>query len=288
MVTNESLEGTSIMSSGMYEVGTTRRRLSLVLPAFNEEAGIQTAIAEAHEALASLDYDFEIVVVDDGSSDRTAEMVREIAALQPAVRLIQHVVNRGYGAALRTGFEDARFDLVAFTDADGQFFLEDLDRLVPLTDEHPIAVGYRIDRQDPWRRRFFSWGYNKIVRCLLGTGVRDCDCALKVFRREVLPFLLPETNGFFVNSEMLCKARRLGLGIAEAGVRHRSRRHGSSKVSLRDIPHTLSQLLPFWWTQVLWSRRPEPLPVPMPFMRIHSASKSADIPLLSLAGFKRS
>lgn len=242
--------------------GSPRRQLTLVMPAYNEASGIQTAVAEAHEALAGLDYEFEIVVVDDGSTDDTAARVRDVAELRPAVRLVGHVVNRGYGAALRTGFESARFPLVAFTDADGQFHLDDLERLVPLTDLHPVVVGYRIDRQDPWRRRFYSWGYNKLVRLLLATGVRDCDCALKVFRREALPHLLPETDGFFVNAEMLCKARRLGLSVAEVGVRHRPRRHGASKVSLADVPRTLRQLIPFWWSRVLWSRRPEPLALP--------------------------
>jgi dolichol-phosphate mannosyltransferase len=240
------------------------RQLSLVMPAFNEALGIQAAVAEAHEALAGLGYEFEIIVVDDGSSDNTAELVAEVADLRPAVRLVRHLTNCGYGAALRTGFESARFNLVAFTDADSQFYLDDLERLAPLTDQFSIVVGFRTDRQDPWRRRFFSWGYNKLVRLLLGTGVRDCDCALKVFRREALKHLLPDTRGFFVNAEMLCKARRLGLDIAEVGVRHRPRRHGSSTVSLADIPRTLGTLLPFWWSKVLWSRRPQPLVLPAP------------------------
>jgi dolichol-phosphate mannosyltransferase len=251
------------------------RQLSLVMPAYNEEAGIQTAIAEAREALAGLDYEFEILVIDDGSSDRTAHFTEEMSILHPSVKLIRHGVNRGYGAALRTGFDAARFDLVAFTDADSQFHLEDLDRLVPLTDEFPIVAGYRLDRQDSWRRRFFSWGYNRLVRTLLDTGIRDCDCALKVFRREVLPFILPQTGGFLANAEMLCKARRLGLQVAEVGVRHRPRTHGSSKVSLRDIPRTFGKLLPFWWSQVVWTRRPQPLVVPIPFLWQHIANTSS-------------
>jgi glycosyltransferase involved in cell wall biosynthesis len=245
--------------------------LSLIMPAFNEESGIVHAIQEAHESLMDLGYRFEIIVVDDGSTDRTAHFVEEISETCSRVRLIQHPINRGYGAALRTGFENARYDRVAFTDADAQFYLEDLDRLMPFTIEHSIVVGYREDRQDPWKRRFFSWGYNRIVRTLLGTQVRDCDCALKIFRREVLPYLLPETDGFFVNAEMLCRANRLGLKIAEVGVRHRSRQHGESKVSLRDIPRTLGKLIPFWWSNVLWSRRPDPFnwpplvePIPIP------------------------
>ena len=270
------------MSNGIDGPITPRRRLSLVMPAYNEEAGIQTTLAEALEALAGLDYQFEILVVDDGSSDRTGELVEQTANLSPAVRLLRHSRNRGYGAALRTGFKAARYELVAFTDADGQFFLEDLEQLVERTDRYSVAVGFRIDRQDSWRRRFYSWGYNKLVRCLLGTRVRDCDCALKVFRREVLPYLLPQSKGFLVNAEMMCSARQLGLAIAEVGVRHRPRRHGSSKVSLFDIPRTLVKLLPLWWSRVVRGRqRKSMLSVPLPPLArsvplpAHSAVKSA-------------
>ena len=239
-----------------------RPRLSLVMPAFNEEAGVAESVAEAYEALTGLDYRFEILVVDDGSRDRTADIVADLASARPQIRLLRHAENLGYGAALRTGFEAAGYELVAFTDADGQFFLEDLDRLVPLTATHPVVVGYRVRRQDPRTRRFYSWGYNRLVRVLLGTGVRDCDCALKVFRREALAYLLPTTRGFFVNAEMLTRARRLGFAVAEAGVRHRPRRHGCSKVSLLDIPRTLAKLIPFWWSQVTAAKPNPPAPFP--------------------------
>jgi glycosyltransferase involved in cell wall biosynthesis len=244
------------------EGSTAHWQLSLVMPAYNEETAIDLAVAEAHEALAGLDLEYEIIVVDDGSGDATARRVRDLAALIPTVRLAHHERNRGYGAALRTGFAAAQYPLVAFTDADGQFFLDDLERLLPLTARYPIVAGRRLKRQDPLSRRFFSWGYNRLVRLLLGTRVHDCDCALKVFRRDALIFMYPESDGFFVNAEMLCRANRLGLDVAEVGVRHRPRRHGSSKVSLREIPRTLGKLLPYWWTHVVRSPRPEPLRLP--------------------------
>jgi dolichol-phosphate mannosyltransferase len=230
-----------------------RRRLSLVIPAYNEEAGIRHAVAEADEALARVAPEHEILVVDDGSTDGTAAAVAEEALVRPAVRLLRHPTNRGYGAALRTGFEAARFERVAFTDADCQFHLDDLSSLLPLTDAHAVAAGYRVGRQDPAKRRLMSWGYNTAVRALLGTRVRDVDCALKAYRREALAELLPESSGFFVNTEMLARARQLGYRVAEAGVRHRPRLRGSSKVSvLRDVPRVLGALLPFWWSRVLF------------------------------------
>src|SRR5207248_368821 len=167
-------------------------RVSLVIPAFNEAAVIGRAVREAEAALGALFERYEILVVDDGSTDETADAVRAVLPFAPHARLIGHPTNRGYGAALRTGFEAARFELIAFTDADCQFDLSDLGKLVALAAEVPIVAGYRADRQDPWRRRFLSRGYNALARVLLGTRVRDCDCALKVFRREALANLLPE------------------------------------------------------------------------------------------------
>lgn len=228
------------------------RRLSLVLPAYNEQAGLRQAIAEADEALARLCVEYEILVVDDGSRDGTAAVAREELAQRPNVRLLSHETNRGYGAALRTGFESARHELVAFTDADCQFHLDDLAALLPVTDVAPIVVGYRVDRKDPWRRCFLSRGYNLLARTLLGTRARDIDCALKVFRRDAVATILPEARGFFVNTEMLTRAAQEGLDVQEVGVRHRPRLHGTSTVSLREVPRTLGHLLPFWWSRVLF------------------------------------
>ncbi len=238
----------------------SRLGLSLVIPAFNESAVIARAVAEAETALDRHFREFEIIVVDDGSADDTSAEVFRLLPTAPHTRILWHEANRGYGAALRTGFEAARFELVAFTDADCQFDLADLARLVPLAAEVPVVVGYRADRQDPFRRRFLSWGYNVMARALCGTRVRDVDCALKVFRREVLGGLLPESRGFFVNTEMMTLARQLGLEVAEVPVTHRPRAGGTSKVSLREVPRTARTLLRFWWREVVRGARPTVTP----------------------------
>jgi dolichol-phosphate mannosyltransferase len=240
-------------------VNLSTSSLSLVIPAFNEAAVIAQAVREAEAALATRFRNFEILVVDDGSSDATASIVEGVLGDAPHTRLLRHDGNKGYGAALRTGFEAARFPLVAFTDADCQFELSELTTLAALAEEYPIVSGYRLDRKDVWKRRFFSWGYNRMARTLLGTRVRDVDCALKVFRREALAQLLPESRGFFVNTEMMTRARQLGFPLIEVPVTHRPRASGESKVSLREIPKTASRLLRFWWSNVVFG--PKPVPV---------------------------
>jgi dolichol-phosphate mannosyltransferase len=226
--------------------------LSLVLPAFDEEEAITAAVDEARTALAGLAREYEILVVDDGSRDATAQRVRALAAHDPAVRLLQHPVNRGYGAALRTGFAAARCDLIAFTDADSQFHVDDLARLLPRLEGSDVVCGYRVDRSDSAVRRFYSWGYNRLIRALLGLPVRDCDCALKLFRAEALRAVEIETRGFLVNAELLTKLRLRGSSIAEVGVRHRPRAAGRSTVSPWHILPVAAALLRFWWCWMLF------------------------------------
>src|SRR3990172_4830338 len=155
------------------------RGLSLVMPAFNEAQTIALAIREADHALRALGTDHEVIVVDDGSSDATGAEVCKAMTLYPAVRMVKHARNLGYGAALRSGFTNARFPLVAVCDADCQFDLAQLNRMLPLSAEADIVCGYRVGRQDPAYRRFLSWGYNRLIGWLLGSAVRDCDCALE-------------------------------------------------------------------------------------------------------------
>ncbi|MFN7802616.1 MAG: glycosyltransferase [Planctomycetaceae bacterium] len=227
--------------------------LSLVLPAHNEEPVIAQAIVEACDALATLGVPHEILIIDDGSRDDTARVARAAAADLPQVRVISLQRNVGYAEALRSGFRAARHELVAFTDADCQFDLHDLGKLLELSHSCDVACGERVDRQDPWRRKVYSKGFNILARTLLGTQVRDCDCALKIFRRDWVNGAGLHCQGFFFNAELLCRARRDGLSIGEVGVTHRPRPGGESKVSIWHIPPVLQTLVRFWWSESLFA-----------------------------------
>ena len=204
-------------------------RVSIVLPAFNEEANIEAAVREATEAAERLLQEHEIVVVDDGSSDRTAALVEAIARRDPRVRLIRHGVNRGYGEALRSGFLASRLDHVFFTDADLQFDINELERLLPYAGTVSVVAGYRRNRQDTLGRRVLAIGWNLIVRVLFYVPVRDIDCAFKLFDRRVLNEVHIESMGAMVNTELMVKLGRSGASVVEVGVTHRPRRAGEPR-----------------------------------------------------------
>ena len=192
--------------------------ISLILPAWNESDAILRAIEEADSALRQVSSEYEIIVVDDGSTDDTAALVKQAAVKNSSVRLVQHNPNQGYGAALRSGFAAAKKDLVVFTDADCQFDLTELNRFILLAERYDIVCGYRIDRKDTALRCLYSKVYNQLVGVLLRTGVRDVDCALKVFHRKDIQELVISGNGFLVNSEILTQAKQRGLNVVEVGV----------------------------------------------------------------------
>lgn len=206
------------------------RALSVVLPAYNEEANIETAVGDALAVFDRLDLaGSEVIVVDDCSTDGTAALVRRLAAADPRVRLIGHARNQGYGGALKSGFLAAARPLVFFTDADNQFDLDELERFLPLIDRVDVVAGYRINRCDPMFRRVNAKAWNYLVRMLFYVPVRDIDCAFKLFRREVLDGLELESVGAMVNTELMVKLGRSGYRLVEVGVSHRPRTAGKAR-----------------------------------------------------------
>jgi glycosyltransferase involved in cell wall biosynthesis len=216
--------------------------LSIVFPAYDEEANIGAAVGDALAYLG--DRDGEVVVVNDGSRDRTGEILDELARRHPGrVRPIHHASNQGYAAALRDGFLASRGDWIFYTDADRQFVLRELDTLLLHSPEADLIVGYRRHRKDPPLRRFAAWGYNRLICLCFGLrGVRDIDCAFKLFRRGVFRKLEIRSAHFVVDAEVLVKAQRAGLRIREVGVTHLPRRAGHSTVGPGHILQTLADL----------------------------------------------
>jgi glycosyltransferase involved in cell wall biosynthesis len=219
------------------------RRLTIVLPAYNEEANIEKAVAMATDVAARHCTDHEVIVVDDGSSDSTAAIVERLSAADPRVRLIKHEKNKGYGGALLSGFFAAKMDLVFFTDSDNQFDLDELAVFIDLIQSVDVVAGYRIKRRDPFFRRVNARAWNYLVRALFYVPVRDIDCAFKLFRREVFDGLELNSVGAMVNTELMVKLGRSGYRVVEVGVSHFPRTAGKPQgASIKVIIRAFSEL----------------------------------------------
>ena len=222
--------------------------LSLVLPAHDEAENIAAVVDEALATLAAFTDHFEIIVVDDGSRDRTSEIVRGLVAGNPQLRLVRHERNQGYGAALRSGFQATSGDFVMFMDADRQFDIRDLRLLAPFASEYDIVAGFRMERNDPLHRRVFAEVFNVAVRVLFGVHLRDIDCAFKLFRGDLLRSLPLTAPGALINTEIQAKARRQGARLEQVGVHHYPRLAGeSSGGSPRVILRAMRETLVLWW-----------------------------------------
>jgi glycosyltransferase involved in cell wall biosynthesis len=222
------------------------------MPAYNEEANVEPMVHEVLQAVQPVASDLEIIVVDDGSRDRTADKVRALEAQYPGiVRLVQHPRNQGYGAALYTGFLSAKKDWVFLTDCDRQFDVREITKLLPYTDRADLVIGYRAKRQDPFHRRLNGWGWNFVVALFFGYTARDVDCAFKLFKREVLDEFHILSRGATLSAEFLIRSRRAGCKIVEVPVTHLPRTAGSPTgarlhVILRAFRELFSLRLAMW------------------------------------------
>ena len=212
------------------EGGARAPALSFFFPAHDEAENIEALVGEALSVLPELAERFEIICVDDGSRDATPALADRLAAEHPGVvRVVHHPVNRGYGAALRSGFQAARYPLVCFTDGDRQFRLRDLGPLLDRLRAHDrpdVVVGYRLRRADPPVRLLYARLYRLCLRTFYRLAVRDVDCACKLFRREALADVRLESSGAFLSAELLIKLRARGRRVVEVGVPHYPREAG--------------------------------------------------------------
>ncbi len=200
----------------------------MFFPLFNEEENVRATATRAVAALEELGGEFEVILVDDGSIDRTRAIAEEIASSDSRVRCVSHTHNRGYGAALRTGIDSARLDLVAFADGDGQFDPAEISRLLDGLEENDMVIGYRISRADAWHRTLNARAWSALVGVLFGVWPKDLDCGFKLFRRQAVQSLELESDGAFISTELLAKAKKAGLRIGQVGVNHYPRAVGTS------------------------------------------------------------
>lgn len=224
------------------------KSLSVFFPAFNEEKNIEATVEDAIAVLNTLPLEWEILVINDGSRDATAQEVQKLEQKYSQVRLINHDVNKGYGRALKTGFSEAKYPWVVFADSDGQFKFEEVKKMLEKTDTAEVILGYRLNRADPFQRRIFTWGWKMLAMVVLGLNVKDYSCGFKMIKKEVFESILPiDSEEKVTQIEMLIKAKRKGYRFAEVGVHHYPRIHGvptGAKISV--VIKSFIDMLKLW------------------------------------------
>jgi glycosyltransferase involved in cell wall biosynthesis len=220
--------------------------VSAVMPAFNEQANLEQSVGRTADALAAHARTFEIIVVDDGSRDASPALLERLKATHPNLRVVRHPVNRGYGAAVRSGFDAARLPWVFLMDADNQFDPEEVALLLAHAADADIVAGYRRHRRDPLPRRLNAWAFFTLVRLLFGRLVRDVNCAFKLIRRDLLAQMDLQAEGALINTELLVLARQLHARVVEVPVHHYPRRSGKQTgANLRVVLRAFAELFAF-------------------------------------------
>ena len=223
--------------------------LTVFFPAYNDSGTIASMVIAAVRTAARLTPDFEVLVVNDGSSDATPEIANELARLYPQVRVIHHPKNRGYGGALRSGFAGARKDLVFYTDGDAQYDPREpallWEHMAPGVD---VVNGYKISRSDPFHRIVIGRFYHHVVKRMFRLTVRDVDCDFRLMRRSIFDTIALEKSSGVICLEMMKKITDAGFAIVEVPVHHYHRAYGKSQFfNFRRIGRTAVDVLKLWW-----------------------------------------
>lgn len=219
-------------------------RLSIFFPCHNEEAHVEPVTHAALRVAKTVAETFEVIIVNDGSTDRTAALADQLASAHPEVRVVHLDPNQGYGGALRAGFAAATLDWVFYTDGDQQFDLDDLPRLLERLSDAEIVSAYRQRRAEGWQRRLNAAGWGFLIRLLFGLRLRDIDCAFKVYPRALFDEIELRSTGALIDAEVLIQAQQLGYRIAQLPVRHLPRQAGdSSGANLSVILRALREVI---------------------------------------------
>ena len=221
---------------------------SIFFPMYNERANIELLLAEVEMVIPTLGFDdYEILFIDDGSTDGCDRLIEERALTNGRIRLVRHPHNMGYGSALRTGFLEASKEIVFYTDSDLPVQLTDIARALPLLEEADVVIGYRVARYDTPRRAVYSWVYNRLIRLLFGVRVRDVNFSFKMVHRRALNCITLDASTVFIDGQILAEAHRYGFTIAELPVVYIPRKFGRSNFdSLRTAWETFCELVGYW------------------------------------------
>ena len=235
-----------------------RISLTAFFPAYNDQHTIEAIVRTAAEEMRKLTDDFEVLVVNDGSKDQTGVILTQLQSKLPFLRVIHHERNRGYGAALISGFKNARKDLIFYTDGDGQYDVREIHNLLAeLKPNIELVNGYKVKRADAWYRIWIGALYRRAMKWVFGFSIRDVDCDFRLLRRYIFETISLESASGVICVEMAKKFDRAGFRMVEVPVSHYPRMHGRSEFfRVRHLVHTFRGLLKIWWNLVLSPRLP--------------------------------
>ena len=231
----------------------SRGGLTVFFPAYNDSGTIASLVIAAVQTASRLTPDFEVLVINDGSADETAQVADELARLYPQVRVVHHVKNRGYGGALRSGFASATKDFIFYTDGDAQYNPRELaDLWAKMEPGVDIVNGYKISRSDPLHRIVIGRVYHHFVKILFGLGVRDVDCDFRLIRKSVFDRVQLYRSSGVICLEMMKKITDAGFRIVEVPVHHYHRAYGKSQFfNFRRLARTGVDVFRLWWALVI-------------------------------------
>lgn len=226
------------------------KNLSVFFPLYNEEGNIKDELEKAMRVLTKLGIEYEILLINDGSEDKTGQIADELAKENPRIRVIHHEKNLGYGEALKSGFYNARYDTIVYTDGDGQFDFSEVKLFLEKIEDYDLLIGYRIKRQDPFFRILFKKGWRLSLFVMYGLTLKDVDCGFKMIKRKVLQKIphLQSQRGAMINAELAIKAKKYGFSVGQIGVNHYPRLSGKpTGASFKVIFRSYVDLLRLWW-----------------------------------------
>jgi glycosyltransferase involved in cell wall biosynthesis len=237
-----------------------RISITAFFPAYNDQHSIEGIIRTAAEEMRKVTNDFEVLVVDDGSRDETGPILDRLATELQYLRVIHHERNRGYGAALITGFTNARKDLIFYTDGDGQYDVREMHNLLAkLGPNVDLVNGFKVKRSDPWYRIWIGATYRSAMRIAFRLSIRDVDCDFRLFRRYVFDTIKLESQSGVICVEMARKFDEAGFRMEEVPVSHYPRLHGRSEFfRVRHLAHTFRGLLKIWWKMMVLPQESAP------------------------------